>query len=244
MAPIFILSCRRSGTTWIQRLLTSTREVLVWGETNILSLGANMVDTFSRDKDWGNGADLHAFRKVGPDGMFPAHLHPFQRDMDAGWSWMMESVFGMGARREGFPRWGIKDVFWQPPCVEFIRRNWPDYRIIFLTRKFDDTYRSIMGTDWIDTQEARINFIKNEWINTAKMISTFANTDKERHFRYEDLLHDYRPLVTWCGIKNPAMPMQYIGSTRKEPSREAWDVVKPFRQEIDELQKQLGYIEI
>lgn len=236
--PIFVLGCRRSGTTWIQRLITSTKEVLVWGETALISKGLEIFDTWTSDHDRGYDNDLHAFRKGGPQ---VAHLHPFARDLQSAWAEMMESSFGRGARREGYPRWGSKEIFWGQCHVDFIRSHWSDYRIVFLTRNFVDCYRSFVGTGWWTMPENKISYINNEWIRTASIVAGIENNDKERHFRYEDLLKDSRPLMEWCGINVSPQQLAFEGGTQANPSPEDWELARPYEQEITDLHRRLGH---
>ena len=238
--PIFILACgRRTGSTWVGRLLTSTKQVLVWGESNILSIGLDIAGTWTKDIGHSSDTDLHYFRKHGPQ-MPMAHLHPFGKNLRRHWATFAENVYLEAAQSEGYPRWGAKEVAWNETSLHFIREFWPDYRVIFLARNFVDVYRSIIGTNWVPTSEDKEKFIQEDWIKHSKLAASLEKNNKERIFRYEDLLVNYSPLLEWCQVSNPTN-LDLVHSTRTNPTQADWSVAMPFEQEITNIHKQLGY---
>jgi hypothetical protein len=243
MCPIFILPCGgRSGSTWIARLLTSSKEVLVWTETALLNYRFNYLNSvaWTYAEDTGKDTDLHFFRKHNTK-MWAAALRPFEDDLNRHWAKMMDGVFQEAAEREGFKRWGLKEVSWQLDDVMFIRSQWTDYRIIFLVRNFLDCYRSSIGTGWLLGDTGRMWFIR-EWVRMANQISSFQIAEgKERIFKYEEL--NPEEFAKWCGVTE-VKKMDYIGASSKIISAHDWKLIKSFSGAIDPLLEKLGYDKI
>lgn len=242
MCPIFILPCGgRSGSTWLARLLTSSKEVLVWTETGLLQYRSSYLNSvlWTYSEDTGKDTDLHYFRKHGTN-MWAAALRPFEEDFNRHWALMINGVFQESAKKEGFSRWGLKEVDWKIDEVYFIRKNWPDYRIIFLVRNFLDCYRSSIGTGWLAGDAGRVWFIRM-WLQMASQIQFLKLTDKEKIFKYEELNKD--ELAKWCSIKT-LEPLNYVGASSKIISNHDWGIIQEFIVGINDLSEKLGYSRI
>lgn len=179
--PILLLAASpRSGSTWIQRCLTSTKGVLIWGETAFWGFSDNFFESFVRvltpalkrdimwspDQDRGNNWDLHELRRSGPDGMWMAVLHPLYSDLLAGLRLFAEETFGKSALREGYPRWGIKETFWNDRYVPLCRLLWPNPQVVYLVRGFDDSFRSRFSPGYsqkVFSREDDIKLFCSQW---------------------------------------------------------------------------------
>ncbi len=242
MCPIFIFPCGgRTGSTWLGRLLTSSNEVLVWAETNLLQCRFNYLNSvrWTFKEDTGKDNDLHYFRKHGTT-MWSAMLRPFEEDLNVGWAAMMDKTFQTAAEREGFRRWGLKEVSWNLEDVLFVRKHWNDCRVIFLIRNFLDCYRSATGTGWLLGETGRIGFIR-EWLRMANQIHILGTNDKERIFRYENI--DVEDLKNWCGLSK-LEKQEYVGSSSKYLSAYDWDILRPFIPGINDVLGKFGYSSI
>ncbi len=243
MRPIFIFPCGgRSGSTWLARLITSSKEVLVWAETHLFSYRFNHLNSikYTYEQDTGKDTDLHAFRKKGIE-MWTAALRPFEEDVSKNWALMMENLFQEAAEKEGFQRWGLKEVNWNVGDIFFIRKYWEDYRIIFLIRNFLDCYRSSIGTGWLLGDTGRTGFIQ-EWLRMASQITTTPKVKgKEEVFKYENINMDY--FANWCGIK-PLESISYVGSSAAFITAHDWELINNFLDGINILSRNLGYREI
>lgn len=240
MVPIFIFPCGgRSGSTWLARLLTSSKQILVWSETHILSQRFGYLNSvaYTYEEPTGKDTDLHYFRKHGTT-MWSAALRPFERDFDKNWALMMDNLFGDAAKAEGYERWGLKEVTWTVGDLQFIRDHWEDYRVIFLIRNFMDCYRSAIGTGWLLGDTGRTGFIQ-EWLRMASQINFNHNTQgKERIFKYEHL--DKQTLADWCNITIPG-DVPYVGSSSSFIHKQDWNLIYKFIDSINELSVKLSY---
>lgn len=243
MCPIFILPCGgRSGSTWLARLLTSSKEVLIWAETNLLIQRFQYINNiaYTYAVDTGKNTDLHYFRKHGTE-MWAAALRPFEEDFNKSWSLMMNNLFLNSAIKEGYKNWGLKEVNWNTSDIYFIRKYWKDYRIIFLVRNFLDCYRSAIGTGWLSGDSGRIGFIQ-EWLRMGMQINLNTHVHrKEMIFKYEEI--DVSHLGEWCGVTlQNSIP--YIGSSAAPIKPHDWEIITPFLGGINSVSNSLGYKKI
>ncbi len=243
MCPIFILPCGgRSGSTWLARLLTSSKDILVWSETGMLSQRFQYLNSvaYTYATDVGKNTDLHYFRKHGTD-MWAAALRPFEEDFNINWALMMNNLFLGGAIKEGYKNWGLKEVNWNTSDIYFIRKYWKDYRIIFLVRNFLDCYRSAIGTGWLLGDAGRIGFIQ-EWLRMAGQIVLNSHVkDKERIFKYEDI--DLTNLSSWCETKLETN-IPYVGSSSAIITLHDWEIISQFLGAINSFSNDFGYSKI
>lgn len=243
MCPIFILPCGgRSGSTWLARLLTSSKEILIWSETNLLIQRFDYINSvaYTYATDSGKNTDLHYFRKHGTD-MWAAALRPFEEDFNKSWASMMNDLFLNSAIKEGYTNWGLKEVNWTTSDIYFIRKYWENYRIIFLVRSFLDCYRSSIGTGWLLGDSGRIGFIQ-EWLRMGSQISLNSHVQgKERIFKYDEI--DIVGLGEWCGttLKNS---IPYVGSSAAVITKHDWEIISNFLGAINVVSNNLGYARI
>jgi hypothetical protein len=199
--PIFILAWGgRTGSTWLQRMLTRTGGVLIWGEEGLFS----PFHLARRDR-WGMTAkprrdalDLAEFRRCGTEADM-CQLHPDRADFERVWAVMADELFGVAAAREGYPRWGKKEILWDACHVEWILGQWPEARIIYLYRDFLSVYRSHLGRNCHHGIE---HDVLQKWLaHGRRSFDRLSLGDsRERLVRYESLMVDIAALLEWCGL--------------------------------------------
>jgi hypothetical protein len=241
-APIFLFcNSARSGSTWIARLLTSTKEVLIWGEPNVFRARQDylMKQPWTNEENIGSTTDLHAFREH-KDKIWSAKLLPLSSDLDHGWFNLMQIVFGESAKREGYKNWGIKEIYWTIDDVEFIKKFWPKAKIIYLVRKFDDCYMSACGTGWLNASAGKVDFIE-KWIACSRCIVNINRGDNELLLQYERAIENHEEVIKWCGLSEAKIPLDYISKTSRLLTAHESSFLEPYKNQIRELTALLGY---
>ena len=258
--PVFILACSpRSGSTWLQRIITSTREVMVWGESGYLfpwgvlwSPGeANdkaVLNHFAYESHY-KAKDLIYFREKKAD-MWMAVLNPTFEDAFHGHKIALKEIYGKAAKKEGYERWGMKETAWSNATVHFLSSVFPKAKVIFLTRKFEDSWWSRFHYQVVQnaTHENDINIWCEAWIKQHNLALEFVDKLNAKIIHYEDLCEKKNAildLLKWIGCKNPLDPMQCgrkISSHEhnNDPmSTEDEKLLLPYKKEIDDLSKRI-----
>jgi len=253
--PIVILSTStRSGSTWLQRVLTSTGKVLVWGESNnflypfddkVLSV----VDPSSVSKE-----DLNCFQKQKAK-MWMAHLQPFRADVLQAQKNLVEEVYGKTAEREGYSRWGAKETSWTEYIPQFVLSSWKEAQLVFLVRRFDDCFMSrFKDTNRISfgNHEADVFLFAKRWYEQTAWAWAYRLNPRCKVVRYEDLKKpaNMKLLLNWLNLGDPDLdqcsaPISASGwqpwqdlRTFKPGDR---DVMWEYRDRIRLMSNELGY---
>jgi hypothetical protein len=185
----------------LQRLVTSGREVLVWGESGgglnhvleSLRLFERSLRPSSHPKGGGGGA-LQYERFVASGGrgdLWVANMNPRPQHILDTYRTMFDKLYGAPARELGFGRWGVKEVRGTAVCTRLLRLLFPDARFVFLIRNPLACLRSIKQRHYLfsDNWGARVetdqllHFARN-W---AKLATIYAKDKSGLHLRYEDL---------------------------------------------------------
>lgn len=266
--PIFIMAnSPRSGSTWVQRCLTSTRECLIWGENYHSSpfFHANNGENL----DWVEYAEktMAEFREHGANSWM-AIMHPLKSDVLEAYRLFFERLFGVTAKHEGFQRWGKKEVRWNAKHYGFLRELYPNCHIIFLVRKFRHSFFSLFNFEqsakkW-DNQKRREELIKfcNIWIDQTRFIVDRMKPDQIRNAKdhvvlYEDLLADFdglERLATACGLGSVSQEVsktkisfsgvrKWDRSNKETPCDFDFRIILDFLPQIYELEAQFNYRE-
>jgi Sulfotransferase family len=148
--PVFIFSAGwRSGSTLLQRLLVSKREVLIWGEPYTLS------DHLGRLSE-----SLNIFSDVFPppefflefhgDGSIAdiqekwiAHLYPEVDDLREAHRAFFTTLLAAPAARRGYRRWGFKDCKYGIEHAVYLKWLFPGAKFYFVYRNPYHAYRSL-----------------------------------------------------------------------------------------------------
>jgi len=256
--PIFILSTSpRTGSTWLQRVLTSTGDILIWGENTTLTFPYG--DHWTPDIDVKDNNDLHFFKKHRAN-MRMASISPFFTDVFNAQKVFLESLYSDTAKKEGFDRWGVKETYWTDITLKFINWAWPDAKILFLTRRFTEAFSSNLKTSgWHNKYQTccRRNDVRSfceNWIRQVKMIVDYTKQPSNaKLLMYEDLVDNRTLLSSVCkelglGPIVWALCGEIIGSARKT-LRNDYTITDPadicfiteYMIEINSLSEKLGY---
>ena len=263
--PIFILACSpRSGSTWLQRVITSTEEVLIWGESTVLYPWGNLW-TLDKGNDSKNPHDLFRFRERKAK-MWMAVLNPFVSDLQKAHKRYMQELYGETALKEGYKRWGKKETAFSEHTIQFLLSAWPKCKIIFLTRRFDApfTSRFPQGKEGNFKAQAgtRANDIKI-WCEQAisqHKVAYSIDSPQCRVVKYEDLVEDnykvakennIKQLLDWLEIKatyNPIQIEQKISCTNPDGERsyrlkrkDDIEAVAPYLKDILDISSEIEY---
>jgi hypothetical protein len=186
--------------------------------------------------DW--GSNLQEFRE---DRTVRYCLRPGRGDFLAGLRASTETTFGHSAKREGFPRWGTKELYWRVEDLQTAAEIWPEAKIVLLTRRFRDTFASAIGLPEFETVACKVEFIRS-WLGIAREASYARRAGLPLiTARYEDLIADNcRGLAQECGLPEPP-PLDVFNSSRREITPADEDLLRPFADEIASLDASIGY---
>jgi hypothetical protein len=226
--------------------------VLVWGENT--SLLFPYGDRWSPDR---SGHDLKTFREKKAN-MWMAVLSPELEDAFAARALYLDRLYAVTAQREGYSRWGLKEVNWNETVLHFINKKFPESNVVFLIRDFFMSFTSRFKKDFSVhtpncTREGDIRQFCEEWIKQFELIAGIEKNHLRILVRHEDLVSGGRPAATkLCqdvGLINPPDPDQYetkISCTGMSKSARAiyseyMKLVEPYLQDINRLQEAFGY---
>jgi len=203
-SPIFIFSAGwRSGSTLLQRLLTASNELLVWGEAGgaldalaEADLGYRQMlapgkEVFKNGLG-GNGAQQYEeFRKNGKEAVhkwIPC-LNPPQNTIRAAFHEFLEATYARPAAELGYSRWGVKEVRCGLETAEFLRGLYPEAKFVFLIRNPFDCLSSLKRHGWMDrpNDPRALEFYARHW---ARLASDFRQATFGMLVRHEDLITD------------------------------------------------------
>lgn len=203
--PIFIFSSSwRSGSTLLQRFITATGEVLVWGETGgALNAIADAVagwdqitaDSSRRFPGGVGGKGEAAYQKfiMTPKSeqasLWIANLSPPHADILAGLRDMFDTLYRQRAQDFGYPRYGFKETRCDLNTARQLQTLFPDARFIFLVRNPLDVILSIKRRNWMGRPagHATLKYYADHW-RTRSM--QFRQADFGLTLRYEDFIVD------------------------------------------------------
>lgn len=141
--PIFIFaSGQRCGSTLIQRLLNSHKEILLWGEQNGLLNG--FIKDYGKLLDWAQEYGNHrkTYLTTGYDN-FTANMVPTKLEIHRAAKVFIETLFGRPAGKLGKSRWGFKEVRYDSSIAIILKQFYPKSAIIHLTRNVIDCFISL-----------------------------------------------------------------------------------------------------
>jgi hypothetical protein len=234
-SPVFVFSAGwRSGSTLLQRLITATQEVLVWGEAG----GALecFADAWSRYEQMlgpggtryrhgfgGNGSqEFEAFVEAGDEGInnWIACMNPPAEHIRAALLAAFDRMYGEPSRELGYSRWGVKEVRSGIDTASFITGIFPSAKFVFLVRHPFACLESIKRRGWIDStiHDDPLGFFAVHWATLAKQ---FRSANFGMTLKFEELTSSddivFR-LAEYLEVKNiaPQFPRQ---------SRADWNAV-------------------
>ncbi|WJW74441.1 sulfotransferase [Thiohalobacter sp. IOR34] len=230
-APVFVFSAGwRSGSTLLQRLLTASGEVLVWGESGGALNG--LADALEQYRQMlgpggqryrfgfgGNGAaQFEAFAADPGDGAhrWIASMNPPEARILDSFRLQLETLYAGPARELGFPRWGVKEVLCGLDTARFLRELWPDARFLFLVRHPLDCLLSIKRRNWMDQPQRpdRLAYFAEHW---RRLAAEFRAADFGLLLHYERLLNDPQQMRAMCDYLDiGGIPQDFARSSRAD----------------------------
>lgn len=211
--PIFIFAAGwRSGSTLVQRMLTSVDDIMIWGEP------------YSRSQL--TGTLLRQFRALTMDWPFDYYVaQAFQGDLEEQWianiypsfdhlirahRAFFTELFEAPARAMGRTRWGFKEVRLTSEHALYLKLLFPAAKFVFLYRNPIDAYLSFhnyLNADHAAWPDRLIITARDFGVLWCEMVSDFTENHKAVDgilVRYEDLLHDpsvHRELCDYVSAK-------------------------------------------
>jgi hypothetical protein len=196
-SPILVLgSGHRTGSTLVQRLLTSHPHVMIWGEhRGFVPQLLEMTYDLSQ-WDWGAAAGgRQAFEEGGHDGWI-ANIMPGDEAVNEAARAYLRALFEAPAVAAGRPRWGFKEVRYTRAHAESLRELFPGLRAIHVTR---DPRKMLIS---LDSWERGGDFWTREYSGRAVNHWVTINESflEERppwalSVRYEDITEDPDPFI-------------------------------------------------
>jgi hypothetical protein len=191
--PVFLLAGGgRTGSTLAQRLVLSTRQVMMWGEHGGILL-PQLRELFrqidERNKNAGGYNKLPLYR-TNPKAVWVANMNPDPAFFIAGCRAFLDQSLGAAARQMGYSRWGFKEIRYGSAEALTLQRLFPRASFILLVRNPADCLRSIKGTDWYakDYGADPAVFLE-EWSRlSGELAEVQARLQRACLVRYEDLV--------------------------------------------------------
>ncbi len=159
-SPIFLLASGwRSGSTLVQRLIVSSGETLIWGEPfGPSAIFRSMSEPLRRiPRDLGATRQLEAYDKEHLSDVWIANLYPPMESLLHAHQNFWNTLLAEPARKEGFKRWGLKEVRLDTQQMAYLKWLYPKGIFVFLIRNPYDAYFSYMRRkmDWFETWPER-----------------------------------------------------------------------------------------
>lgn len=240
-SPIFIFSAGwRSGSTLLQRYLTATGGVLIWGESggainhlrSASECWAQMLapwdQKFSNGTGGGEGENLReGFRKALQTGeaahAWIATMNPPMTEVAGNVKQFLSDYYGKNALELGFARWGAKYTLEDLASAHFLKSIFPDARFLFLVRDPFKTILSIKRHNWMGREATfqTLRYFAKHWQSLAR---AFSQNDLGLFLRYEDFTRDpsvQRRVLDHVNLPEP--PTNFISASHVDwlPSNSA-----------------------
>jgi len=231
--PIFIFSSSwRSGSTLLQRWLTASKQVLVWGENGgalndfhqaYMGFAQMMGDPRLRYKDgWGaeGAAVLEEFRNTpiaDRPHLWMANLCPRIDHVRATFASGLRQIYERPTLELGYQRFGIKETRCDLSTARFLRDLFPDAKFVFLVRDPLAVLLSIKRRNWVipKTGFAALRYHVKHWQARS---TAFRQADFGMKLRYEDFISDQASrdrLLEYLEIDSPP-PTDFLASSHAD----------------------------
>ena len=195
--PVCIASAvRRTGTTLLQRLLSSASNALIYGENcaNDFMTLANLLsdkEAFMLPTKYTRNEQLQSVLDGNVDEWIPdlmpdidSYLSAYQKLVTA-----LAENYGGFAEQKGRPVWGMKLPEWQAQNLRAVQNALPGTKVIYLHRNLEDCVRSARKMELIvDLEE--VNRFCEIWKNYTLIAKGLLVGEDVMHLNYEDLIAD------------------------------------------------------
>jgi len=190
LSPLFILApTARCGITLLQRLLNSSREIIIYGENK---LPTNWIPQALLDVSAAAEAHNRARKKLldGSYDFWSSAAWPDTRQWSQALVEALELLLRTCQRcaaEDGFSRWGIKNPLDDAKSCAVLYNVLPHARFIFLYRHIVDVMRSYKGRKWLGSAQTCIE-VAARWVRNVSYMLTGQIPDRILLIRYEDML--------------------------------------------------------
>jgi hypothetical protein len=189
--PVFIWSpSQRCGTGLLQRLITSSKEILVFGEDRFFTdnLPDLMMEHAEHDEQIQESTNKLASGDL--SGWFPSALPKCEDYLDAlaGAFQLIVNVYQKSSGEFGYARWGTKLPYAASGQIRAIRTLLPDSMHVFIYRNIFDVMRSIKARKWVESKED-FRVACNNWFNSVcQNIDIHGNREWFHVVSYDELI--------------------------------------------------------
>jgi len=255
--PIFLLATGwRSGSTLLQRILSTDPNVLLWGEPlGEMALLPGITAMLAQLSEFPElrercSPDNPAFASLATSWI--ASLYPPGGDFRKGLRALLTSWMGNAARQRGFTRWGFKEVRLGAADATLLHWLYPKAKFVLLTRNPYDCYLSLSDSGWNHLYHRRPDIridsatgLARHWNRLALSWSELPPEFPAYRLKYEDLVAgkvDFRALGSWLGIRirEESAISLYIGHTARRRQL-GWCQRMIVAHETREGMRSLGY---
>lgn len=211
-APIIISApVRRSGTTLIQRILTSSGQALIYGEScaNDLQISINLYlgkkAMLSSQKGW-RTQQLNAVLAGNVNDWIPDLMPDIDTYLAAYQKQVIQclDVYKRFAYQEGRQQWGMKLPEWPPTNLIQAKSFFPNLKIIYITRDLTSCVKSAKKVDMIRSLTELEQFART-WLYHLQSAQQQLNGDFILKLSYQDLIKNplrvMGQLVAFTGIE-------------------------------------------
>jgi len=232
-APIFLFSTGwRAGSTLLQRILITDSRLLLWGEPlGEMTLASKITEIIN---DSLSPRNLEIWRSQGeltPSSLatsWIANLSPPGSDFRSALRSFFDMWLAEPARRDGFARWGFKEVRFGATEATLFHWLYPHAKFVIVSRHPYDCYRSLSDSGWPiyyrypDVRVSSAALFARYWNGLALSWSELPAGFPCFHIKYEDLISgkvDFRKLESWLGleIREDVALSASVGGTAKRP---------------------------
>lgn len=254
--PIFIFSAGwRSGSTLLQRLIMSSKEVMIWGEPYshnylIQSLSSplkGITDKYPRSSWFLNHDQVDDLTQL-----FIANLYPDPQYLLKAHIAFLDNLFALPAQEKGFSRWGFKDVRLSIDSAIYLKWLFPQAKFIFLYRNPYKAYASFAGYYWYQKWPKQPvytpkHFGKN-WTYLVKSYLDKYQQVEGKLISYEDLCSenfDFEELADYLelSIDQSIIDVKVTGNSKMQKKEKYYDArhLKVLQKYVEPLAFNLGY---
>lgn len=166
--PVFVVApSARNGITLMQRLLNSTRQIVIYGENvDLMDRLPAMVHTavvthtqFGEQFEASRRRFFNETTEGWTSNLWPSSEHNMLIMFEA--FNKVAAMYQQTTEQNGLSRWGVKNPMTSPHMVMRLRAIIPQARFIFLYRNLYDVLRSARARKFIDSPESRDQYITN-----------------------------------------------------------------------------------
>lgn len=198
IAPGVVLSAstHRSGSTWVQRVLTASTPYTIWGESFDLIDHLSQVRTQLSEAHMATSKERHEFFGNERDPtVWVGNMNPEPRNLDDGLRSLIAHYYS------DTPSYGWKEVRYGIEHLQFLRRLFPSLKFVLLVRNPYDVVLSHYRMGWLDGKPNwRLANICKRWADRGQEYLDFAaQDDQTKLVRYEDFRGGAKETSEWLG---------------------------------------------